>query len=140
MQDIAKLVDEVSKLDDDQKTKFLVEFISRQNVLLLSKMTKALQDAFGVSPAMLTAAPVTQTSSAEQLKEEKTTFDVILKAIGANKLNVIKVVRSITNLGLKEAKELVESAPKPVKEGVSKEEADKIKKELETAGAKVDIE
>lgn len=112
-------------------------------VLELSELVKALEDRFGVSAAapvaMMAAAPAAGGAGAAAEEEEKTEFDVILKSIGANKINVIKVVREITSLGLKEAKDLVDSAPKPVKEGVSKEEAEEIKKKLEEAGAEVEV-
>jgi len=89
--------------------------------------------------AMMAAAPAAAGAPAAAEEEEKTEFDVILKAAGPNKINVIKVVREVTSLGLKEAKDLVDGAPKPVKEGVSKEEAEQIKKKLEEAGAEVEI-
>ena len=115
------------------------------SVLQLSQLIKALEDKFGVSAAM--AAPVAAAgagggagAAAEEKKEEKTTFDVILQSFPADKkINIIKVVREVTNLGLKEAKDLVEGAPKPLKEGVSKEEADNIKKKFAEAGATVDV-
>ena len=106
------------------------EAIKSMTVLELAQLVKDLEEEFGVSAAaMVAAAPA----------EEKTEFDVILTNAGANKINVIKVVREITGLGLKEAKDLVDGAPKPVKEGVSKEEAEQIKKKLEEAGATVEI-
>jgi large subunit ribosomal protein L7/L12 len=101
---------------------------------------KALQEEFGVS-AMAMAAPVAAGpggAPAEEV-EEKTTFDVVLTAVGAEKIQVIKVVRQLTSLGLKEAKDLVDSAPKPIKEGANKEECDKIKAELEAVGATVEV-
>ena len=112
-------------------------------VLELSELVKALEERFGVSAAapvaMMAAAPVAAGAAAAPEEEEKTEFDVILKAAGPNKINVIKVVREVTSLGLKEAKDLVDGAPKPVKEGISKEEAEQIKKKLEEAGAEVEI-
>jgi len=141
MANVAGLVDEVGKLSDDERTQFLTEFVANQNVLWLSTAVKALEDKFGVKAAaggggmmMAAAAP-----AAAEAKEEKTAFDVILKAAGANKINVIKVVRAATSLGLKEAKDLVDKGGQPVKSGVPKEEADKLAKELKDAGAEVEI-
>lgn len=122
----------------------IIESIEQLTVLDLSKLIKALEERFGVKaqaqviataavPAAGTAAPV---AAAE---EEKTEFNVILSAAGEKKIQVIKVVRAITNLGLKEAKDLVDSAPKPVKEGLSKEEAEDIKKKLEEVGATIEL-
>lgn len=119
----------------------IVEAIGNMTLLEVAELVKKLEEKFGVSATMVAAAPaaVAGGPSAPTAVEEKTEFDVILKSAGANKINVIKVVREITGLGLKEAKDLVESAPKPVKEGVSKEEAENIKKKLEEAGAEVEI-
>ncbi|MBC7322412.1 MAG: 50S ribosomal protein L7/L12 [Acetomicrobium sp.] len=121
----------------------IIKAIEEMTVLELSELVKALEDRFGVSAAapvaMMAAAPAAGGAGAAAEEEEKTEFDVILKSVGANKINVIKVVREITSLGLKEAKDLVDSAPKPVKEGVSKEEAEEIKKKLEEAGAEVEV-
>ena len=123
----------------------LIQAIDEMTVLELNELVKALQDKYGVSaaapvavaamPGMMPGAP----AEAAPAAEEKTSFDVILAAAGDNKLQVIKVVRELTQLGLKEAKDLVEGAPNKVKEGVSKEEAEEIKKKLEEAGAKVEI-
>lgn len=119
----------------------LIKAIEEMSVLELSELVKELEEKFGVSaaaPAMMMpmggAAP-----AAAAAEEEKTEFDVVLADHGANKIGVIKVVREITGLGLKEAKELVDSAPKAIKEGVSKEEAEDIKKKVEEAGAKVEL-
>ncbi len=120
----------------------VIEFISNMTVLELSEFIKELEDKFGVSaaaPVAAVAAAVPGAAAEAAPAEEKTEFDVILTGISGNKIQVIKEVRAITNLGLKEAKELVESAPKPVKEGVSKEEAEELKKRLEEAGATVEI-
>ncbi len=123
----------------------VIEFISNMTVIELAEFIKELEEKFGVSAAAPVAAvaaavPGAAGAAAEAApQEEKTEFDVILKEIGGNKIQVIKAVREITGLGLKEAKELVESAPKPVKTGVSKEEAEEIKKKLEAAGATVEI-
>jgi len=122
--DLSKIVDELSQL----------------TVLEAAELSKLLEEKWGVSAA----APVAMMAAgaaggAAAPVEEKTEFDVVLSEIGPNKINVIKEVRAITGLGLKEAKDLVEAAPKPVKEGVSKEDADKFKTQLEGAGAKVDL-
>jgi large subunit ribosomal protein L7/L12 len=118
----------------------LINAVKSMTVLELSELVKALQDEFGVSAAVpVAAAPTGGGAPAAPVEEEKTAFDVILKAPGASKINVIKVVREITGLGLKEAKEVVDSAPKAVKEGVSKDEADKIAAQLKGEGAEVEI-
>ncbi|MGD9638234.1 MAG: 50S ribosomal protein L7/L12 [Alphaproteobacteria bacterium] len=124
MADLAKLVDELSKL----------------TVIEAAELSKLLEEKWGVSAAAPVAvAAVAGGAAAGEAAEAKTEFDVVLADAGANKINVIKEVRAITSLGLKEAKDLVEGAPKTVKEGVSKEEADEMKKKLEAAGAKVEI-
>ena len=118
----------------------IVDAISGMTVLEVAELVKKLEEKFGVSAAaMVAAAPAAGGAAASPAVEEKTEFDVILKEAGANKLNVIKVVRELTGLGLKEAKDLVDGAPKPIKQGVSKEEAENIKKKLEEAGAKVEV-
>ena len=118
----------------------ILETIKGMNVLELSELVKDLEETFGVSAAAPVAAVSDDGgSSTAPAVEEKTEFDVSLKDFGANKINVIKAVRTITTLGLKEAKDLVESAPAVVKEGVSQEDADEAKKALETAGATVEI-
>ena len=122
----------------------VIEFIANMSVLELSQFIKELEEKFGVTaaaPIAAVAATVPQAGAAEAAPaaEEKTEFDVVLTEIGSNKINVIKIVREITGLGLKEAKELVESAPKPLKTGISKEEAEEIKKKLEEIGAKVEL-
>jgi large subunit ribosomal protein L7/L12 len=121
--------------------KDVIEFISNMTVLELSELVKELEEKFGVSAATPVAvSAATAPEKAEQVEEaEKTEFDVILTGIGDKKIQVIKVVRSVTNLGLKEAKELVDNVPSKVKEGVSKEDAGNIKKQLEEAGAAVEI-
>ena len=109
-------------------------------LLEASQLVKELEETFGVSAAAAAvAAPAAGGGEAAAPAEEKTEFDVILQAIGANKINVIKVVREVTALGLKEAKDLVEAAPKPVKEGVSKEEAETVRQKLADAGATVEV-
>ena len=119
----------------------VIEFISNMSVLEMSELVKEMEDKFGVSAAAVAvAAPVAAgTGDAAAQAEEKTEFDVILTSIGEKKINVIKEVRGITGLGLKEAKEAVESAPKAIKEGVSKEEAEDVKKKLEEAGASAEL-
>ncbi len=120
----------------------VIEFISNMTVLELSEFIKELEDKFGVSasaPVAAVAAAVPGAAAEAAPAEEKTEFDVILTGVSGNKIQVIKEVRAITGLGLKEAKELVESAPKPIKEAVSKEEAEELKKRLEEAGATVEL-
>jgi large subunit ribosomal protein L7/L12 len=120
----------------------VIEFISSMSVLELSQLIKELEDKFGVSAAapvaMMAAGPAGGAAAAAPA-EEKTEFDVILTGHGDKKINVIKEVRAITGLGLKEAKDLVETPPKPVKEGIAKADAEKIKAQLEAAGATVEI-
>ena len=117
----------------------IMEAIEQMTVLELSELVKALEEKFGVSASAPMAAAAPAAAAAAPAAEEQTEFDVILTAAGAGKIGVIKVVRELTGLGLKEAKDLVDGAPKPVKEGVSQAEADDIKKQLEEAGAKVEI-
>ncbi len=121
----------------------IIEAIEKMTVLELAELVKALEEKFGVSAAMpvaQVAAPVAGAQAqAPAEEEEKTEFDVILKSAGAQKLQVIKEVRAITGLGLKEAKDLVDNPPKPVKEGISKKEAEEIKAKLEAVGAEVEI-
>lgn len=120
----------------------VIEFISNMTVLELSELIKELEEKFGVSAAAPAAAMVVAPAGggeAAPAAEEKTEFDVVLKGAGANKINVIKVVRALTSLGLKEAKEKVDGAPSTIKEGVSKEEAEEAKKQLTEAGAEVEI-
>ncbi len=123
MADLQKLVDELSKL----------------TVLEAAELSKKLEEAWGVSAAAPVAVAAAGGGAAAAPVEEKTEFTVVLVDGGANKINVIKEVRAITSLGLKEAKDLVEGAPKPVKEGVGKAEAEELKKKLEAAGAKVEL-
>jgi large subunit ribosomal protein L7/L12 len=120
----------------------IVEAIGNMTLLEVAELVKKLEEKFGVSAAaVVAAAPAAAGAPAgpAPAAEEKTEFTVVLKSAGANKINVIKVVREITGLGLKEAKDLVESAPKPVKEGIPKEEAEKIAKKLQEVGAEVEI-
>ena len=120
-----------------EKITNILEEIKTLTILELKDLVSALEEEFGVSAAPVAVAAVG--GAAAPAAEEKTEFDVILADAGASKLNVIKVVREVTGLGLKDAKDLVEAAPKAIKEGVSKEEADKLKADLEAAGAKVEI-
>jgi large subunit ribosomal protein L7/L12 len=120
----------------------VMEWIDKATMLEISDLVKSLEDKYGISaaaamPMAMGAAPAG--AAAAPAVEEKTEFNVILSAIGEKKINVIKAVREVTSLGLKEAKDLVEGAPKPIKEGVSKEEADAIKKKFEEAGATVEV-
>ena len=121
----------------------VLEWIDQATMLEISDLVKSLEDKYGISAAA--AMPVAvggvaaAAGEAKPAQEEKTEFNVILSAVGDKKINVIKAVREVTSLGLKEAKDLVEGAPKPVKEGVSKEEAEAIKKKFEEAGASVEI-
>lgn len=123
-----------------EKVLKLIEDVKSLTVLELSDLVKALEEEFGVSAAApavaVAAAPV---AAAAAVEEEKTEFDVVLAAVGENKMAVIKVIKDVTGLGLKESKDLVDAAPKTVKEGASKAEADELKAKLEEAGAKVEI-
>ena len=119
-----------------EKITNILEEIKSLTILELNDLVKAVEEEFGVSAAPVAMAGAAPAAAAE---EEKTEFDVILKAAGASKLNVIKVVREITGLGLKDAKDLVEGAPKTLKEGVSKDEAESLKAQLTEAGAEVEI-
>lgn len=125
-----------------EKIQKLIEEVKNLTVLELSELVKALEEEFGVSaaaPMAVAAAPVAGGAAPAAAEEEKTEFDVILANVGQEKIKVIKVVREITGLGLKEAKDLVDNAPKPVKEGVTKEEAQSIKAKLEEVGAGVEV-
>src|SRR4051812_3104089 len=118
----------------------IVDALKEKSLLEASELVKLIEETFGVSAAAAAvAAPAAATAEAAPAAEEKTEFDVILQAAGGNKINVIKVVREITALGLKEAKDLVEAAPKAVKEGVSKDEAEAIRAKLADAGATVEV-
>ncbi len=123
-----------AKLED------LIKSIETMSVLELADLVKALEEKFGVSANMpMAAAPAAGAAGVSPAAEEKSTFTVVLTSAGANKIAVIKEVRTITNLGLKEAKDLVDAAPKPIKEGANKEEAAEMKKKLEAAGATVEL-
>jgi len=117
----------------------ILETIANMTVMDVVDLISAMEEKFGVSAAAAVAAVPVAGAAAAPVAEEKTEFDVVMTSFGANKVNVIKVIRTITGLGLKEAKDLVEAAPSTVKEGVSKAEADDIKKQLEEAGASVDV-
>jgi large subunit ribosomal protein L7/L12 len=117
----------------------VIKFIENMTVLELAEMVKELEEKFGVSAAAPVAVAAAAPAAAAEAAEEKTEFDVILKAAGANKIGVIKVVRALTSLGLKEAKDLVDGAPQPVKSGVSKDEAEEARKQLAEAGAEVEV-
>ena len=125
-----------------KKAEDVMSSIEGMTVLELANLVKAMEEKFGVSaamPVMVGAGPAGPAAGAVAAVEEKSTFSVVLASIGANKIQVIKVIREITNLGLKEAKDLVEAAPKAIKEGVPKEEAEDIKKKVEASGAKVEL-
>lgn len=117
----------------------ILEAIASKSVLEISELIKMMEDKFGVSAAAAAVAVAGPVAAAAPAAEEKTEFDVVLAEIGSNKIAVIKAVREITGLGLKEAKDLVEGAPKAVKEGVAKADAEELKKKLEAAGAKVEL-
>ena len=123
----------------NEKTTQILDLVKGLTILELADLVKALEEEFGVSAAPVAAVGVAAAGAAAPAAEEKTEFDVILKDFGAKKLDVIKAVRGITGLGLKEAKDMVEGAPSAVKTGVSKEDADKIAEELKAAGATVEI-
>lgn len=128
-------------MSDNKKIEDMIGTIEQMSVLELSNLVKSIEEKFGVTaqaPVAVSAAPGAAAGAAAPV-EEKTTFTVVLASSGANKIQVIKEIRTITNLGLKEAKDLVEGAPKTVKEGVSKDEAEDIKKKLEAQGAKVEL-
>jgi large subunit ribosomal protein L7/L12 len=127
-----------AKVEVSGKMAEFIDWVGTLTVLELSKLVKALEEALGVTaaaPVAMAAAP----AAAAAPVEEQTEFDAVLTEVGANKISVIKEVRAITGLGLKEAKDLVDGAPKPIKTGVSKDEAAKIKEQVEKAGAKVEI-
>jgi len=117
----------------------VVSFIDNMTVLEMSEFVKELEDKYGVTAAAPAAAAAPAVAGGEAAAEEKTEFDVVLTAVGDKKIQVIKEVRTVTGLGLKDAKDLVESAPKAIKEGVKKEEAEEIKKKVEEAGGSVEV-
>ena len=126
-------------MSEENKMEEFVSYVENLTVLELSKLVKTLEERLGVSAAAPVAVAAAPAAAAAPAEEEKTEFDVILADFGGNKVAVIKEVKAITGLGLKEAKDLVEAAPKAVKEGVSKEDAAKLKAQLEAAGAKVEV-
>jgi large subunit ribosomal protein L7/L12 len=130
--------EETTTIELDTELKAIADQLSGLTLMQASQLVKFLEDEWGVSAAAPAAAAAAAPAAAEA--EEKTSFDVILESVGGNKISVIKEVRAITGLGLKEAKGLVDAAPKPVKEGVSKEEAEEIKTKLEGTGASVKID
>ncbi len=136
-----ELIAAIEKLPDEDKSALMLELVKGMTVLGLSNFVKACEDAFGISaaPVPAVAAVPGAPAAAPAEEEEKTEFDVILKEIGPKKIQVIKAVREITHLGLKESKDLVDSAPSPVVKGVSKKEAEEIKAKLEEQGAVVEI-
>ena len=120
----------------------VISYLENANLLEISDLVKDIEEKFGVqaaAPVAVAAAPAGGAAPADAAGEEKTEFDITLSEAGGEKIKVIKIVREVTALGLKEAKELVESAPKPLKQGVKKDEADEIKKKLEEVGAKVEV-
>lgn len=135
---------EEKKVELSKNMKGIMDTLEKMTVLELSDLVKALEDKFGVSAAapmaMAGVAVASGAAAGGAAAEEKTSFTVVLKDVGSNKIQVIKEIRAITTLGLKEAKELVESAPKPIKEGTTKEEAEKIKAQIEKVGAKVELQ
>lgn len=134
------VVKSVLELSSEERIEALTQIVEGMSVLDLNQLVKGMQEKFGVSAApVAVAAPAGGAAAPAEAPEEKTSFDVILKSAGDKKIQVIKVVRELTTLGLKEAKDLVESAPQPIKQGVSKEEAETIKSKLEAEGAAVEI-
>ena len=122
----------------NEKSTQILEIVKGLTILELADLVKALEEEFGVSAAPVAVAAAPGAAAAAPV-EEKTEFDVVLKNAGASKLNVIKVVRELTGLGLKDAKDLVEAAPKTIKEGIAKDEAEKIAEQLKAAGAEVEV-
>ncbi|MCK4908422.1 MAG: 50S ribosomal protein L7/L12 [Planctomycetes bacterium] len=141
MPTVVELTESIKGLKDEERNELLLGVISQSSVLWLKDFVKAFEEKFEVTAAMpmMAVGAAGAGGEAAPAQEEKTTFDVVLKEIGANKIQVIKVVRVVTSLGLKEAKALVDGAPQPVKTGLPKEEAEKIKKDLEASGAKIEI-
>ena len=123
----------------NEKTTQILDLVKGLTILELADLVKALEEEFGVSAAPVAVAAAPGAAAAAPAAEEKTEFDVVLKSAGANKLAVIKVAREITGLGLKDAKDLVEAAPKAIKEGVSKDEAEALQKQLAESGAEVEV-
>jgi len=132
---------EKPKVELSKSGEEIVGILEKMTVMELADLVKGLEDKFGVSsmPVAVAGAAGPAAAGAAEEEEEKTSFDVVLADVGANKIQVIKEIRAVTTLGLKEAKDLVDSAPKPIKEGVLKEEAEAIKKKVEAVGAKVEL-
>ena len=132
---------EEKKVEVTEKMKGMMDTIEKMTVMELADLVKVLEEKFGVSAAaaVAVAAPGAAAGAAAPAAEEKSTFTVVLASAGASKIQVIKELRTITSLGLKEAKDLVDAAPKTIKEGATKDEAEKIKKQLEAAGAKIEL-
>jgi len=139
--DVSAEKEEKKEVEVPKKFKALVEEIEKMSILDLAELVKILEEKFGVSSAapVMMAANGAAAAGAPEAQEEKSSFDVELTEAGGNKISVIKAVRSITEIGLKDAKDLVDGAPKIIKEGVKKEEAEEVKKQLEEAGAKVTL-
>ncbi len=133
------MAEATEKVELSKKLNDIMKSVEEMSVLELSHLVKAMEEKFGVTAAVPMAAAAGAAAPAAAAVEEKSTFTVVLTDCGANKINVIKEIRSVTTLGLKEAKDLADTAPKPVKENVPKEEAEAIKKKLEAAGAKVEL-
>ena len=140
-EEAVKQEEQKPSVDLSEKLQGIMKTIEELTVVELATLVKALEEKFGVSAAaaVAVAAPVAAGGGEGAAAEEQTSFTIVLASIGDKKINVIKEIRAITNLGLKEAKDLVESAPKPIKEGATKEEADKIKASLEAVGATIEI-
>jgi large subunit ribosomal protein L7/L12 len=136
------MAEKETKVELTEKMKKVMETIEAMTVLELADLVKALEDKFGVTaaaPVAVAAAGAAAAGAAAAPAEEKSVFTVVLASAGTNKIQVIKELRALTSLGLKEAKDLVDGAPKTIKEGATKDEAEKIKKQLETAGAKIEL-
>ena len=135
------MAEATEKVELSKKLSDIIKSVEEMSVLELSTLVKAIEDKFGVTGALpqATAVGMVAPAGGATVAEEKSTFTVVLTECGANKINVIKEIRSVTTLGLKEAKDLADTAPKPVKENIPKEEAEAIKKKLEAAGAKVEL-
>lgn len=128
-----------AKVELTEKMKSVMDTVEKMTVMELADLVKALEEKFGVTAQAAVTVQAAGVQAAGPVVEEKTTFNVVLASAGTSKIQVIKELRTITSLGLKEAKDLVDGAPKTVKEGATKEEAEKIKKQLEAAGAKVEL-
>jgi len=137
----AQATEDKPKVELSKSGEEIVGILEKMTVMELADLVKGLEDKFGVSsmPVAVAGAAGPAAAGAAEEEEEKTSFDVVLADVGANKIQVIKEIRAVTTLGLKEAKDLVDSAPKPIKEGVLKEEAEAIKKKVEAVGAKVEL-